>query len=79
MNIQAEKALIAQRVEQINDPDLILAIKNLLDFGLKMENQHYIIPEHHKSILDKRLDYLKENPKATSTLEELKKKIEDKL
>ena len=34
MDIAIEKALIMQRFSEVNDESLILAIKNLLDFGL---------------------------------------------
>ena len=37
MDISAEKAEIMRRFEQVNDSSLILAIKNLLDFGLSKQ------------------------------------------
>jgi hypothetical protein len=35
MDIQAEKAEVIKRFEEVTDISLIRAIKNLLDFGLK--------------------------------------------
>jgi len=79
MNIQEEKALIVERLDKINDLDLLLAIKNLMDFGLKMESTHYNIPNHHKTILDQRLDALEENPnKGMTSMEDFQKKIADR-
>ena len=76
MNIQEEKALIAERLDKINDLDLLLAIKNLMDFGLKMESAHYKIPDHHKTILDQRLDVLDKNPNSgRMSKEDFQKKI----
>lgn len=45
MDLKAEKSLIIKQVDQINDEALILAIKNLLDFGLS-----------HQSLEDKELE-----------------------
>lgn len=38
MNIAAEKALIMQRFNEVNDEGLIQAIKSLLDFGLSKQS-----------------------------------------
>lgn len=37
MDIRAEKAALVEQLEQVEDPDLILAIKNMLDYGLKKQ------------------------------------------
>lgn len=37
MDIASEKAGIMERFNQVNDESLILAIKNLLDFGLSRQ------------------------------------------
>ena len=37
MDIQAEKANVVSQLEQVEDIELILAIKHLLDYGLKKQ------------------------------------------
>ena len=39
MDISSEKAEVMKQVEQINDISLIRAVKNLLDFGLAMQEK----------------------------------------
>jgi len=39
MNIQAEKANIIEQFKQINDVHLIHAIKNMLDYASKKEQE----------------------------------------
>ncbi|MFP4091681.1 MAG: hypothetical protein ACLFUB_08975 [Cyclobacteriaceae bacterium] len=37
MDIKAEKAALLEQLEQVEDPELIRAIKNMLDYGLKKQ------------------------------------------
>jgi hypothetical protein len=37
MDIQAEKAIVTKQIEQVDDLELILAIKHLLGYGLKKQ------------------------------------------
>lgn len=37
MDIRAEKAALVKQLEQVEDPELILAIKKMLDYGLKLQ------------------------------------------
>jgi hypothetical protein len=39
MNTTAEKAEVLKRFEEVHDPSLIRAIKNLLDFGLSKQRR----------------------------------------
>ena len=39
MDIQSQKAIIIEQFKEVNDIDLIIAIKNLLDFALKKEKK----------------------------------------
>lgn len=58
MNIAAEKAEVLKRFEKVNDPSLIKAIKNLLDFGLsrqKGEDEPAKLSPEQKKKLDHRL------------------------
>lgn len=57
MNIKAEKILIIEQFQQINDIELIRAFKQLLNYGLKKEKELgiYTIPEEHKKIVRERI------------------------
>ena len=44
MNIEAEKAMIIEQVKQVNDADLLGAIKSMLDYAHKKEQKIYDIP-----------------------------------
>lgn len=46
MNMQAEKAIIIEQFKQVNDINLIHAIKSMLDYALKKET-YVDIPEEH--------------------------------
>ncbi len=37
MNVETEKATVLSQLEQVEDLELILAIKHLLDYGLRKE------------------------------------------
>jgi hypothetical protein len=51
MDISAEKEDIIRRFKQVNDIDLIKAIKSLLDFGLQRQEDDYEDdPELNESI-----------------------------
>lgn len=43
MNIQAQKAIIIEQFKQVNDVNLINAIKNILDYALKKEQERFAI------------------------------------
>ena len=47
MNIQAEKAIIIEQFKQINDVNLIHAIKNMLDYALNKEQENSSIPRNN--------------------------------
>ena len=44
MNIEAEKAMIIEKVKQVSDIDLISAIKSMLDYAQKRDQKVYDIP-----------------------------------
>lgn len=62
MNIQAEKAIIIEQFKQVNDARLIHAIKNLLDYALKKEQENLKVPEAHQKLVMERFDKVRENP-----------------
>ena len=62
MNIQAQKAIIIKQFEQVNDTDLITAIKSMLDYAKKKEQKVYDIPKAHQNLVMERFDKTRENP-----------------
>ena len=56
MNVQAEKAIIIEQFKQVNDVNLIHAIKNLLDYALKKEQESLEVPEAHQKLVMERFD-----------------------
>ncbi len=62
MNIQAEKAIVIEQFRQVNDINLIHAIKNMLDYALKKEQEHVEIPEAHQKLVMERFDKIRNDP-----------------
>ena len=62
MNIQAQKAIIIEQFKQVNDVNLINAIKNILDYALKKEQERFDIPEAHQQLVMERFDKVRKNP-----------------
>ncbi len=79
MNIQLEKARIIEKLQDINDADLIMTFKSLLEYGSKKQKEikEISIPDWHKDIVRKRLIDSKEHPEKILTWEDLMKEIED--
>jgi len=59
MDIQLEKNRLIKEFEQLNDIDLIKAIKSLLEYSRKNKTT---VPEWHKEIVRKRLVDAKAHP-----------------
>ena len=62
MDIQSQKAIIIEQFKEVNDIDLINAIKNLLDFALKKEKNNYDVPDAHKKLVMARCEKVRKNP-----------------
>lgn len=62
MNIQAEKSIIIEQFKQVNDVNLINAIKNMLDYALKKERESIEIPEAHQKLVMGRFNKVRKNP-----------------
>ena len=75
MNIQAEKAIIIKQFRQVTDVNLIHAIKNMLDYALKKEQEHLDIPEAHQKLVMERFDKVKNNPERLLDWDEAKKSL----
>lgn len=78
MNIELEKELIIRQFEQINDADLIRAIKSLLQYSLKKQEEveNHIVPEWHKNIVRKRLAEAKANPQNLLSWDDIMKELD---
>ena len=76
MNIQAQKALIIEQFKQVNDVNLISAIKNLLDYALKQEQTNLFIPLAHQKLVMERFDNVPKDPDSLLDWDEAKKTLE---
>jgi hypothetical protein len=75
MNIQAEKALIIERLDKISDVNLIKTISSLLDYAFDNEDLASIPPQHQKIVLE-RLANARNNPENLIDWDEAKKTLQ---
>jgi hypothetical protein len=75
MDIQAQKEIIIERFRQIDDVNLINAIKGLLDYALKKEKNRWDISEAHQKLVMDRLERIRKNPERLENWDEAKKKL----
>jgi hypothetical protein len=76
MNIQAEKAIVIEQFNQVNDIDVIHAIKSMLDYALKKEADAYDIPEEHQRLVMERFEKVRQNPERLLDWDEAKKTLQ---
>ena len=62
MDIQAQKAIIIEQFKQVNDVNLIHAIKSMLDYAIKKEKDVYDVPDAHQQIVMERFEKVRKNP-----------------
>ncbi len=75
MNKQAEKAMIIEQFKQIEDENLIHAIKNMLDYALKKEQESLEVPEAHQKLVLERFDKVRKDPDRLLDWDEAKKTL----
>lgn len=75
MNIQAQKAIIIEQFKQVNDVNLINAIKNMLDFALKKEKESIDIPKAHQKLVKERFEKVRKNPERLLEWDKAKKTL----
>lgn len=75
MNVQAEKAIIIEQFRQVNDANLIHAIKNMLDYALKKEQENLAIPEAHQKLVMERFEEVRKDPDSLLDWDEAKKTL----
>lgn len=72
MNIQTEKAIIIEQFKQVNDVNLIKAIKNMLDYAQKKEQKYSTVPESDQRMVMDRFDKIRETPERLLDWDETK-------
>ena len=75
MNVQAQKAIIIEQFKQVDDVNLIKAIKNMLDYALKKEKESNYIPEAHQKLVMERFEKIRKNPERLLDGDEAKKTL----
>ena len=75
MDIQAQKALIIEQFKQVDDINLINAIKSLLDYASKKEDEYYDIPEAHQELVMERFENVRKDPDRLLEWDEAKKTL----
>jgi hypothetical protein len=76
MNIQAEKAIIIEQFRQVNDINLIRAIKSLLEFAAKKEQKVYEIPEEHQKLVMERFEKIRKDPSRLMDWDQAQKSLQ---
>lgn len=75
MDIQAEKAIIIEQFRQVNDVNLIHAIKNMLDYALKKEQENLEVPEAQQQLVMGRFNKVRKDPGRLLDWDEAKKML----
>lgn len=75
MNIQAKKAIIIEQFKLVNDINLINAIKSMLDYAFKKEQDSYDIPGAQQNIVMERFENSKNDPERLTDWDEAKTKL----
>jgi hypothetical protein len=75
MNVQAQKAIIIEQFKQVDDVNLINAIKSMLDYALKKEKDVFDIPGAHQKLVMERFDKVRKNPERLLDWDEAKKSL----
>ena len=75
MNIQTQKAIIIKQFKQMDDVNLINAVKNLLDYAFKKEKDIFNIPSDHQKLVMERFDKVRRNPARLLDWDKAKKTL----
>ena len=75
MDIQAQKELIIEQFKQLDDINLINAIKSMLDYALKKEKEMAEIPLAHQELVMERFNKVRKNPERLLDWDEAKKTL----
>jgi len=75
MNIQAEKAIIIEQFKQVTDINLIHAIKNMLDYAMKKEQESINISEAQQQLVMERFKNARKNPERLMDWDQAKRSL----
>jgi len=75
MSIETEKAIIIEQFKQIKDINLIHAIKNMLDYALKKEQESQEVPEDHQKLVMERFEKVRNDPDRLLDWDEAKQRL----
>ena len=75
MNLQAEKAHIIEQFKKVNDINLIHAIKSMLDYAFKKEQEHFQVPEAHQKLVMDRYEKSRKDPERLLDWDEAQKSL----
>jgi hypothetical protein len=75
MDIQTQKDVIIEQFKLLNDENLIQAIKNLLEYALKKEQESLEVPEAHQKIVMERFNKVRKDPDRLMDWDEAKKML----
>lgn len=75
MNIQAQKDIVIAEFQQVNDIDLIMAIKSMLEFAKNKETGSLEIPDSHQKIVMDRFKKVRSSPERLLDWETAKVKL----
>lgn len=75
MDIQTQKEVIIKQFKQLNDESLIQAIKNLLEYALKKEQEGLEVPEADQKLVMKRFNKVRKDPNRLLDWDEAKKTL----
>jgi len=74
MDMQTQKEIIIEQINQISDINLINTIKSMLDFALN-KKEEYDVSEENKYFVQEHVEKYKNNPEAYVELENLEKDL----
>jgi hypothetical protein len=75
IDIHVQKAIVIEQFNQVNDIDLINAIKNMLDYAIKKEQEYFNIPLAHQELVIERFNKVRKNPKRLLDWNNAKKSL----
>ena len=75
MNIQLEKEIIIEQFKKVNDVNLIHAIKSMLDYASKKEQEVFEVPEAHQKLVMERFEKVRKDPNRLMDWDEARKTL----
>lgn len=76
MDIQAQKAIIIEQFKQIDDVNLLNAIKSMLDYALKKEKDEIEVPLAHQQLVMERFNKVRKDSDRLLNWDDAKKTLQ---